>query len=315
MEKFFNGYYGAAGKHLIKYIDFLCDELQKKNFWLHCWADSTKGWLSYDRLLEAEKIYSAAEDAVKNDDVLAKRVRRERIPLDLVKLMYVADIGRARRFLKQNAAPVPVPENILQLADEFVELTKNAGNYREATRMGGYPELVRTNVRNAVSTAAYVPEICKGKPFDCWDVFPTKTYGLIGGPNSCRLVDDPSAAMGQAIRMPRNEKDWWIQVPFPIEYYNADKMWKLVVRVRSDAAADNGIAIHFGIYGKGLYYIHQTIDVNQCKGTKYVIVETKPFSLKPLLGKNPIFWFAPPNRPLTEVAAIYIDEAVLMQAD
>ncbi len=313
MEKFFNGYYGAAGPYLLKYIDFQCDEIQKKNFWLHYYDDSSKRWFSYDKLLEAEKIYSAAEDAVKDDATLSKRVRRERIPLDLVKLMYIADIGRARRFLKQNA--MQVPENIMQLADEFVELTKNAGNYKEGVPMGAYPEQIRTNVKNALETAEYVPEICKGRPLDSWDAFPAKTYRLHGGPDSCRLVDDPAAAEGKAIRMPGNERDWWIQVPFPLEYYNAEKQWKLVVRVRCDAAANDGIAVKYGIWGKDLFYISETVSVKQCKGSKYAIVETKPFSLKPLLGRNPIFWFAPPDRPLTEVEAVYVDETIFMEVE
>ena len=311
MNKFFKGYYGAAGQYLIKYIDFLTETINKKNFKLHYYSDSVSGWLSYDEMLEAEKIYAAAEEAVKDDAICAKRVRRERIPLDLVKLMFATENGKARRFLKEKAASVP--EDIMQLADEFVELTKNAGSYREGKAMGTYPEMIRNNLRQAVAPVSYIPEICKGKPLDSWDVFPAKGYRLHLG--SCKLVDDPEAAVGQAIMMPANHNEWGTQVSFPVQFYDADKQWKLVVRVRCDAAADDGNALSFGIYGTKLFFVSERVSVKQCKGPKYAVIETKPFSLKPLLGKNPFVWFAPPKRPPTEVSAVYIDEAVLMQAE
>jgi hypothetical protein len=311
MRKFFNGYYGAAGPYLIKYIDFLTETITRKNFKLHYYSDRVSGWLSYDEVLEAEKIYAAAEEAVKDDPTCAKRVRRERIPLDLVRLMYATENGKAKRFLKEKAAPIP--ENIMQLADEFVELTKNAGQYREGKAMGTYPDMIRNNLRQAIAPVTYVPEICKGKPLDSWDVFPAKGHRLHLG--SCKLVNDPEAAVGQAIQMPGNTNEWGTQIPFPVQFYNADKQWKLVVRVRCDAAADDGNALSFGIYGTKLFFLTERVPVKQCKGQKYAVVETKPFSLKPLEGKNPFVWCAPPNRPLEEVAAVYIDEAILMQAE
>ncbi|MBO4345258.1 MAG: DUF4838 domain-containing protein, partial [Victivallales bacterium] len=311
MKKFFDGYYGPAGKHLMDYIDFLCDAVEKAKYNLRCGNDTVSGWLSQEQLAEAAKIYAAAEEAVKGDEVLAKRVRRERLQLDLAQLMGAAEFGKAKRFLKTK--DYRIPQNIFQIADEFAEMVKNAGQYREGTPMGNYGESIRDRVRTALGVEEYVPESCKDRQPDSWDAFPVSNFRIFG--NLAKQVDDPEAVLKKAARMPNTHYEWGVQIQVPVNLYNPEKNWKVVARVRCDAAADNGKAMNFGVYGQGVFLWNESVDVAKCNGTKYVTIESKPFSIKPLLGKPTVIWFAPVQRPPEEVKAIYIDEVLLLQAD
>ena len=313
LKKFFDGYYGPAGKYLLEYNDFLCEAVEKAKYNLRCYNDTVTGWLSPQQVDEARAIYAKAEEAVKNDPILAKRVRRERIPLDIVMLKYAADNGRAKRFLGKKAHAIP--DNIMTIADELVELLKGAGNVREGGPIGDYAVNLKKEITAVLGTVTYTPEICKGKQLDTWDVFTVPQYRLFSVGRLSKIVDDPEASQKKAVWMPGKHKEWAVQGQFPIEYYNKEKQWKLVVRVRCDADTDKGIALQYGIYGTGNFYKTWNVKVSECKGSKYKVIESEPFSLQPLVGKSPYIWFAPVQRPPEEVKAVYIDEAIFMQAD
>ena len=55
--------------------------------------------------------------------------------------------------------------------------------------------------------------------------------------------------------------------------------------------------------------------VSECKGKNYTLIESCPFTIKELQGKETCIWFAPVERLANEVEAVFIDEVVLMQAD
>ena len=313
MQKFFDGYYGPAGKYLLQYIDYLCDAVEKANYNLRCYNDTVTGWLSPQQMDVACAIYAKAEEAVKNNPIIAKRVRRERIPLDLVRLKNAADNGRAKRFLGKDAPALP--DDIMTIANEFVELTRNAGNVRESGPIGNYAVNLRDSIAVVLGAQTYTPEICKGKKPDTWDVITPSQFRLHAIGRLSKIVDDPEAIQKKAVWMPGKHKEWATQGQFPIELYNKEKQWKLVVRVRCDAATDKGIALQYGLYGTGNFYKNWSIKVSDCKGSKYKVIESEPFSLKPLVGKSPYIWFAPVSRPPEEVAAVYIDEAIFMQVD
>ena len=312
-RKFFDGYYGAAGEPLLKYIDYLCDCVEKANYNLRCYNIDAFGWLSLEQTEEAARLYARAEEAVKGNEVLAKRVRRERLPLDLVRLMYAIKYPRIQRFRKE--IQVPSLQEALKLADEFVELTKQGGNWREGVAFGDYATNLRSTLQ-ATSDSLQVPEICKGKPLDSWDSFPVSSFRLYQEGNWSKRVDDPMAIRKKAARMPCNHNQWAVQADLlPINFYDTSKKWKLVVRVRCEGNATSGDVLHFGLYGTGRFHYSQAVKVADCKGTEFAQIESKPFSLAELLDKVSYLWFAPIQRPLSEVEAIYIDEAILMQAE
>ncbi|MBP5639672.1 MAG: DUF4838 domain-containing protein [Victivallales bacterium] len=313
VNKFLEGYYGPAGKHLLNYINFLCDAVEKANINLTCFIRNVDGWLSPSQVEEAAKIYAEAEKAVQDNPVLAKRVRRERLTLDHVMLLNAKEHARLQRFA--NHGVPPLPDNILTLADEFIALTEGSGNFREGAPLGDYAVRLKQSILDSMKTNQYVPEICKGKAPDTWDVFAHDAFYLYHEGSWSQRVTDSNSTHKTVIRMPGNHWEWAAQANIPINFYDPDKMWRLVVSVRCEAASTEGNALRFGIYGTGLFHVNEVVNVSQCNGEKYVRIESKPFSIKELIGKTPYIWISPMKRPLEEVKAIYIDEAVIMQAD
>ncbi len=311
-RKYFDGYYGAAAPHLLRYIDFICDTVEKSKYNLRCFTQDVFGWLSYEQLQEALAIYAQAEEAVKGDAVLAQRVRRERIPLDLVTLQYAIRLNKQQSFKKN--VTLPSKNELLALADEFIELTKDAGRWRESAKMGNYAINLKESLELAYGDVT-VPEICKGKPLDSWDCFPVASYRLHGEGTLAKQVQDPAANGGKAIQMPCDHFEWATDAGVPIEMYDSDKKWKIVARVRCEGDSNDGNALTFGIYGKGLFHYQRPVKVSECKGKEYAIIESDAFSIKELQGRETMIWFAPPKRPKSELQYVYIDDVILLRAE
>ncbi|MBP5640496.1 MAG: DUF4838 domain-containing protein, partial [Victivallales bacterium] len=312
-RKYFNGYYGAAGPHLLRYIDFLCDAVEKSKFNLRCFLQDTFGWLSEEQVDEAYKIYALAEEAVKGNKVLEQRVRRERLTLDNVRLMSVFMQSKRYRFVHDK--PLPANQDMLKLADEFIELTKKAGRRSENTLFGDYAITMKENLETIYNGKTDIPEICKDKPFENWDLFPVISYRLFHEGRWAKRVKDPAARNGKAIRMPNNHFQWATDVKVPIELYDSSKKWKLIVRVRCEGNTNDGEALSFGIYGKGLFHYSQNVKVSECKGKDFATIESAPFTINELKGRDTVIWFAPVKRPPEELEAIYIDDVILMKEE
>ena len=311
-RKYFDGYYGTAGVHLLKYIDYLCDCVEQSGFYLRCFNNDVFGWFKPEQVEEAVKLYAVAEKAVTGNEVFSKRVRRERIPLDLVRLMYA--VRQANLYRLNEKKMSAVRQDILDLADEFAKLTQKAGNWREGIKFADYAINLKDNLETLYGSG-YIPEICKGKPLDSWDIFTVGGYHLYKEGKWAKRVEDPAANRGRAVRMPCNHFQWATQADVPIDQYDAGKKWKIVARVRCEGNATDGEALHFGIYGTGVFHCKRAVKVSECKGKNYALIESDSFTIKELQGKETCIWFAPVERPANELEAVYIDEVILMQAE
>jgi len=81
---FLNGYYGAAGMYIQKYITQLTSEIQKTGEWLDIYGHPVahaKTFLSVENIARYNQYFDAAEKAVRNNSVLLNRVKLCRLPL------------------------------------------------------------------------------------------------------------------------------------------------------------------------------------------------------------------------------------------
>ena len=117
MMEFLNGYYGAAGPFLMKYINLLDTAAhRKKDFWLSCFSTSTKGWLTLEDVNAAIRIFEQAAKAVKDDEILATRVWLARRAIDF------AWLDRYDEFKKKSQVrgiPFLVPAEPSRVVDEL----------------------------------------------------------------------------------------------------------------------------------------------------------------------------------------------------
>lgn len=93
INEFVNGYYGAGGQHIRQYIEVMQQALAKSGMKLDIFGDpidAKEGFLSADMMSRYNALFDKAENAVKNNADLLRRVQVARLPI-----MYAAiQIGR-----------------------------------------------------------------------------------------------------------------------------------------------------------------------------------------------------------------------------
>jgi len=116
MDEFLNGYFGAAGVFIKKYIDSMQASLQKSKMKLSIFGDpihAKEAYLSSSMLITYNKLFDQAEKAVATNASLLQRVQTARLPL-----MYAAiqigrtevDTDRSMFYTKQNGNIAVKPE-------------------------------------------------------------------------------------------------------------------------------------------------------------------------------------------------------------
>ena len=136
--EFLNGYYGAAGPVLGRYITVLDEIIHRgKGTFLSCYAGSTEGWLGLEDLISLTKIMNEATAAVADDELLASRIRDARMSIDVVWLdRYDA--------LKTEAAKKNLeflgPEDPAAYVAQLAKIQDTVGHYKERNE---FPEYVR----------------------------------------------------------------------------------------------------------------------------------------------------------------------------
>lgn len=142
LQEFMEGYYGPAAPHLIEYVHRMSRAVQRSGTRLGCYVPDTKSWLTLDDLNEATRLFRQALEAVHNDALLAERVRRERLPLDLVWLQRYEEF---QRLATAQGKPFLGPPDPAKACQEYLELAKKhrVGEYRQGHLFSKYEPLLR----------------------------------------------------------------------------------------------------------------------------------------------------------------------------
>lgn len=136
VNEFMTGYYGPAAPYLLEYLDVMCDAVQRSKAKLGCYTRDTTSWLTLDDLNRATRLFDQALKAVGDDPVLFERVRRERLPIDLVWLQRYDEFkrlaGEGKAFLG--------PRDPAAALKEYLELAKKhrVGEYRQGRPFRDY---------------------------------------------------------------------------------------------------------------------------------------------------------------------------------
>ena len=85
-KDFMDKYYGSAAEYITLYRKKLFDAAKKNKAPMAYFSPTTKGfrYVDFSTMLECQKLFDNAENAVKNNAVLLYRVRRARMGLDLL---------------------------------------------------------------------------------------------------------------------------------------------------------------------------------------------------------------------------------------
>lgn len=302
--EFLEGYYGPAAPHLQEYLDVIHDAGEQSGAYLRCFMPDTSAYLSLDDLNRATQLFTKAQQVVADDPVLARRVRRERMPLDHVWLRRYYALRRAAK--AQNKEFLG-PDDPVAACDEFIRLAHEfkVGNYRERHPFSEYEAGLRSRFR----PVGPPPEACRGLPEDDWLDLQDNQFRLARPGHWADTVDDPQASDGKAARMPGDHYEWAVSCPLSddLSYGNP---WRCFVVARVEATADDGPAMTMGIYDgqnrKGVS--HQSVPVEEVSGGEYKIFDLGAHDLH----GGMYVWVAPPKRP-GEVQAVFVDRIYLIR--
>ncbi len=205
VKEFTDGFYGAAGKDVRRYIYALQNEAEKvgkeKDFEDINWTVPAKpyNYLSFDFLIRASAIFDDAERAAGTSGVLPRRVRHARMPLD----RYMAVMRRAilKQWKQSDAVSKPFPfdyEKIgaryLKSWNEQIEMRTLEAN-RESERKIAADEvqkLIGTELAPTPSRFANLPP----QKVDVYGPGAMRNYH-----NLARLVKDADAELGSATKL------------------------------------------------------------------------------------------------------------------
>jgi len=242
-SEFLRGYYGPAGPYLQSYLDLVHDSIEKKGQGLGCY-NGDLSFMDLSVMTQATKLFDQAAQSVAGDPVLARRVRRERMPLDHVWLLKYD--GLKRQAAAENV-PFVGPEDPAAACKEFIRLAREwkATNYSEGASFESYVPGLEAKFGPPPPEPA---EFAKLPKADVVEVH-ASSLKLFDPPNWVKLVDDPKASDGKAAVMPGSHTQWAVQYHISEEVAKAcPGEWKWYVIARSEGAKA-GAAFNYGIYG------------------------------------------------------------------
>ena len=206
---FMEKYYGAAAPYLTKWIELTEQISAKSNLRMRCVQFFTKAdHITYDALMEGNRLFNAAEEAVLFDEVLTRRVRQARACLDVAiierydTLLYVANRrGEMLPFAKETAGlryALTLQETTALAKARYTEPLD--GKINATNRLPGWEGRKILPWQHLPHKPQPMPEQFAGTDTL---IIPMHDHFFIGNNVSNNIyVKDPDAAIGLAMQMP-----------------------------------------------------------------------------------------------------------------
>ena len=141
VSEFLDGYYGAAGTHLLEYLDLLVAAAHRKpDFWLSCYATTTDGWLTLADLNGATRLMDSAAESVAHDPVVSQRVWLARRAIDFV---WLDRYDELKKQAEAEGSPFLGPAEPAKLVDTLAAYEQAWGHYREGGDFSEYFQRLR----------------------------------------------------------------------------------------------------------------------------------------------------------------------------
>ena len=316
-DEFIMGYYGPdAGPIVKEYLTLIHDRADQSGVYLGCFRSNTD-WLDAETFLKAYTLMEKAVAAAK-DETFRNRLRRDKMPIDLVLLR---DYHAFRRKLDLGGKAATLPKNPQALIEDFAARCKefDVTSYDEHGGINKLNAILDLLKRKFSAPAAPTPDFCKDLPNTRWFDVPSTEFETHEFGKLTFFVTDEKASGKRAVKMPGDHFEWATSYTFdnslldlkPAGEANEAPEYRLYAAVRCDAKEEiEGNAMTLGIYDyenrKGV--VQKTLSVADIRGEEYHWIDMGSIALKP--GHN--FWFAPPKRP-GEVDAVYIDRIVVVR--
>jgi hypothetical protein len=298
-DEFLQGYYGAAAPYLAQYLDLMNAPAKDPNF-RRGLGNPEPDYLSHEAIDQAQKLFDQAELAVRNEATRLRRVKRDRLAIDLTRVMRY-DFAAAKKRLNDDRA---VESEYEALARKWVSAA-NAFGVKQSGEVQGIesfgPSLVARDTR---FIPPVIPPAGAKLPDGCFDVQEDR-FKLYFRPAESDLVEDPQASNGRAARMPGGHNDWAVQFPITkADAFTGPGPWRCHLLVRVDTSRKSGPALLYGLQdnntARSLFLDRGQLEL--LGDGKYHALTIAVDELKP----NMCFWVAPIG-DVNAAKAIYVD--------
>jgi hypothetical protein len=275
IKEFVDGYYGAAGKYILEYIDTLHAPGRKDpGMEAGCYSALDSAWLNPQTIADCEAILRQAELSVKDSPELLKRVQHAHLPIWYVLLKK----GIQSKTWAATEAKVGTL-NIADVARDFSEAVRenNVSTVGEREPMAGFLEWVNDYAAQAATGVPLPPELADADP---------KTYRLI---QACQMDKrgrwwgkDAEASDGWMTEVPTEAWHTFIWLS-PADDVEVGKTYKLFARVKASAPRPDGVAFVSGVYLDQNTKILQVkkIPASALPDDKYHAIEIGEFTATP----------------------------------
>jgi hypothetical protein len=306
MREFVQGYYGAAAGPVWQYINLIHDRAEATGAYVGCFPPDTSAWLDLETLNAATALWDQAAAAVAGDDVVSRRVRRSRMPLDNV---WLQRYGTLRMMARLEGKPFRGPADLAAATEAFLASAHefDAGAYREGAAFSDYEAALQARAVPS-SQRATPPVEAEGLADDEWIDAQEGEMSFANAGVWVKVVDDPEASNGKTAQMPADHTQWAVQLPIPGDLGKLG-LWHCYAVVKVDAAAESGGAFDLGVYdgpgGKALAQRRVTVEE---AGTGYKTYDLGALKLTP----GTYLWAAPLNNP-EAVNSLSVDRYFLVK--
>lgn len=307
-DEFLKGYYGLAAPHLKQYIDLVQQAFLQRNRALSL-SNRDFSFLKLDEMNRATQLFQKAESAVKGDEVLSKRLQRERLSLDLAWLVRYKGLKSeasqpGQEFLGPNDGPKALQQAV-KTAKDF-----GVGLWGEGMPLEKHIPVIEGQFRPTVLLSEFARKFPVDDVIDIQDLdFRMHNRGVV-----TFFEDDPAASDKKAASIIGNNAEWAVQAELnqtPVA--TTPEKWHLYAMIRATlkpGAMNDGIGLSIGIYDDTHPPAQITSEVFPLKSlasNEYQIID---LGVKSVM-KTSYVWFAPQLNPAVE--KFYIDRMILIR--
>ena len=298
MKEFLNGYYGEkAAPELLQVIELLTKEIENSGVPLHCFnRNHVNDWLSAETLQAALKCFDRALAAAAGNPVQKERVRRARLPLDLVRMWnYRHGTG--------TEAEQKEMEKLLEELKGMAAVSAPLG-WHENEAFPPLLERLENNIRGTgIVGAAPVPEFCRDLPRKSWHEFLGNDFTIFD--LSCAgKKSDLHGVNGSVLCLQASpNRAWGAQYLLPEKLRN--KRFRVMAALRRAPEAAGSVTI--GVYAPktGKQY-RKEFQINEIPVDRYRFFPvTEHYTMSP---EDYLF-----VAPVPDTKEIYLDRIVLLE--
>jgi hypothetical protein len=303
-----NGYYGAAGPYLKKYIQLVQQSFDSQHRTLNSSNDDFS-FMTLDVMNQGQKYFDAAMHAVQGEKVLLDRVRREKLSLDLCWIKFNKALRKVALAEKKDFLGPPDSQKALaDFLQTYRSFNPGAMGLGDASLEKMLPQL-----QADVAPDVPLPEFAKN--YAAINVIDLQAGALKPSPikDVATLVEDNSASSRQAMAL-NGASNTWAASSY-LENYSMilkNSRWHAYAMLRFELnpqEKDTGSAVTIGAHDRthGKYFSQKSIPLNAITDNKYYLFDMGKF----VPDGNTQLFIATGNNPA--VKKIYVDRIILLR--